>query len=629
MTIHVPSRPRATVSLLLAPALLLAACSVKTATSSSTTEATGDPTETTLGFRSGDVIVDAAVSSEKVTLLTELAAAFNADRDASSITDAGGAKRRVSVRIQRKASGAAATALVGGWPEAEEGPQPVIWSPSARSWGAIVNQRLAEKGGAAMAPADATSFMLTPLVIAMPKPMADALGYPKTPIGFGDLITLSKDPAGWGAKGHPEWGPFKLGKTNPNFSTSGLSATVAMYYAATGKTAGLTVEDLNKAEVRQYAIDVESSVVHYGDITMTFLNNWFRADARGTSLTYVSAVAIEEKSVVDYNSGNPDGILDTGEVPRTPRVPLVSVYPKDGTLLSDNPLFVLDAPWVDENEKLAAKAFEKFVLTSDNQRKVLQFGFRPGNPSVAVADPITLANGVDPNEPKTALEVPEPPVLTKVLDLWSDQRKKARVLVVVDVSGSMGEAADGSNSSGAETKLDLAKRAAVNALDEFGPQDQVGLRIFTNDIDGQGANFLDIVPIAEMGANRELIARKIDELVPLQGTPLYLVAQASLDDLRASLDPARINAVVLLTDGVNDDGNDSDDAAQLAALVKSGRTSAERTSTAIVRIFPIAYGKDADLATLKRIAEATTATAYDASDPKTIEKVFINVLSNF
>ena len=609
-------------------ALVLVGCTVKTKSGPATTAATGT-TETTLAFRKGDVIVDVAVSSEKVSLLTELAKSFNDDASTSTITDEAGGKRRVTVRIQKKASGAAATALVNGWSEAEEGPQPVIWSPSARAWGAIANQRLSEKGQPAIAPVDATSFMLTPLVIAMPKPMADALGYPKTPIGFADLNALSKDPAGWGAKGHPEWGPFKLGKTNPNFSTSGLSATIAMYYAATGKTTGLTLEDLNKAEVRQYASDVEASVVHYGDITMTFLNNWFRTDARGTSLTYASAVAIEEKSLIDYNAGNPDGILDTGEVPRKPRVPLVAIYPKNGTLLSDNPLFILDASWVDANERLGAKAFEKFVLEPDNQRKVLQFGFRPGNPSVAVGDPITLANGVDPNEPKTALDVPDPKVLTKVLDLWAEQRKKARVLLVIDVSGSMGDFADGNGASSQDTKLDLAKRAAVHALDEFQPQDQVGLRIFTTNADGKNGNYVDLVPIADMGANREAIARKIDELVPMEGTPLYATAQASLDDMRASIDPTRITAVVFLTDGVNEDGTPGDDADQLAALVKSGRNSSEAKSAAIVRIFPIAYGTGADLATLKRIAEATTATAYDASDPKTIEKVFTNVVSNF
>ena len=126
--------------------------------------------------------------------------------------------------------------------------------------------------------------MQTPLVIAMPQPMAEALGYPETPIGFADIVALANDPEGWAKYGHPEWGQFKLGKTNPNFSTSGLNFTVAEYYAATGKTSGLTVEDLNRPEVADFAKSVESAVVHYGDITGTFLSNWYRADARGTAL---------------------------------------------------------------------------------------------------------------------------------------------------------------------------------------------------------------------------------------------------------------------------------------------------------------------------------------------------------
>src|SRR3546814_2992528 len=91
---------------------------------------------------------------------------------------------------------------------------------------------------------DFTSFMLTPLVIAMPRPMAEALGWPDEPLGFADILALGKDQAGWGAYDHPEWGAFRLGKTNPNFSTSGLSALVAQAYAAHGKTSG----PLNRTE---------------------------------------------------------------------------------------------------------------------------------------------------------------------------------------------------------------------------------------------------------------------------------------------------------------------------------------------------------------------------------------------
>ena len=171
----------------------------------------------------------------------------------------------------------------------------------------------------------------------------------------------AKNPEGWGAVGHPEWGPFRLGKTNPNFSTSGLNFTIAEYYAAVGKTQGLTIEDLARPAAVEFASQIESSVVHYGDITMTFLNNWFAADARGTALTYASVVAVEEKSVIDYNLGNPDGVLSPGEEPRVPRDPLVAIYPEEGTLFSDSPFIVLDTEWVDDEEKAAAAAFETFV----------------------------------------------------------------------------------------------------------------------------------------------------------------------------------------------------------------------------------------------------------------------------
>ena len=48
-----------------------------------------------------------------------------------------------------------------------------------------------------------------------------------------------------------------------------------------------------------------------------------------------------------------------------------------------------------------------------------------------------------------------------------------------------------------------------------------------------------------------------------------------------------------------------------------------------MRLFTIAYGKSASLGVLKRMAEATNAAAYDASDPQTIANVFTAVISNF
>jgi Ca-activated chloride channel family protein len=89
--------------------------------------------------------------------------------------------------------------------------------------------------------------------------------------------------------------------------------------------------------------------------------------------------------------------------------------------------------------------------------------------------------------------------------------------------------------------------------------------------------------------------------------------------MRQQFDPERINGVVLLTDGRNEDPNNQDLPGLLRYL----------DSELNVRVFAIAYGADADLGTLTRIAQASTGAVYDASDPTTISKVFVSVISNF
>ncbi|MCB1039242.1 MAG: VWA domain-containing protein, partial [Acidimicrobiales bacterium] len=194
---------------------------------------------------------------------------------------------------------------------------------------------------------------------------------------------------------------------------------------------------------------------------------------------------------------------------------------------------------------------------------------------------------------------------------------------------SMKEPADPDDPNG-DTKLDLAKRAAADALDEFNGTDQVGLRIFTTNLGpDQDQDFLDLLPVQAMSTNRERLRNQISAQLPQNATPLYEVAEASFEDMADSYDPSLINAVVLLTDGVNDDGDTSDDQAQLSSLLQTLQSSTTGETSTPVRVFTIAYGKQADLDTLERIAQASNAAAYDASDPASIAKVFTAVLSNF
>ena len=548
-------------------------------------------------------------SSEKAALLRDVAAAYNAERREINGNCA-------QITINSKASGAAAQALADGWDEAKDGPRPDVWTPASSSWAQLARQFAAAQDTPDVIPTgDLPSVANSPLVIAMPKPMAEALGWPAKPIGWSDLAALAKNPAGWGAKGHPEWGKFKLGKTNPNLSTSGLNATIATYFAATGLSSDLSLKNVQDPKVQSFVKGIEQSVVHYGDTTLTFLGNMATADREGRGLSYVSAVTIEEKSVFDYNMGNPSGDPKTlGQQPK-PKVPLAAIYPKDGTLISDSPWITLKADWVTADQQAASKDFLEYVRAPAVQEKFQAAAFRSfeDKPGAVIAP----ENGMLTAGAPVTLSPPAPPVLAAVSQSWAELRKRARVLLVMDVSGSMGEAVG----SEGKSKLELAKQAVNGAVQEFAPTDEVGLMIFSSNAGGEKP-YLNLVEVGPASATLSRITDQVNGLIPDGGTALYATTRAAQTQMVEKLSTDKINAVVLLTDGRNEYPADTD----LDGLLK--QLGGESLDTS-VRVFPIGYGENADGETLKRIAEASRAAYYDASDPATIEKVLISVISNF
>ncbi len=553
-------------------------------------------------------VITVAASSEKAALLKQIGSEYNAER-----RQVGGSCAQVTV--VSKASGGAAQALVRGWDESVDGPRPDVWTPAASSWTVLVRQGLTAKDAPDLIPKDLPSIAQTPLVVAMPRPMAEALGWPTKPLGWSDVLALAKDPKGWGAVGHPEWGRFKLGKTNPHYSTSGLNATIAAYFAATGRSSDLSAKDVSDPKTTAFVKQIESSVVHYGDTTLTFLSNMAKADAAGRGLTYVSGVTVEEKSVWDYNQGNPTGDPATLGQGAKPRVPLVALYPKDGTLLSDNPWVVLKAPWVDAAKQAVAADLLAYIREPQRQERFQQAAFRSfeGKPGAV----LTQENGALPAGPPVVLAPPAPEVLQRVQDSWDQLRKRARVLMVLDVSGSMGETVGSSGQS----KLDLAKSAASQAVQGFAKDDDLGLWIFSTDQDGSNP-YREMVPVGPAGSTVPKIRAAIEGLVPDGGTGLYATLRAAQKTMLANLDTGRINAIVILTDGRNEYPPDSD----LQSLLTQVQGESLDTS---VRVFPIGYSEAADRQALEQIAEASQAAYYDASDPASISKVLTSVLSNF
>jgi Ca-activated chloride channel family protein len=177
--------------------------------------------------------------------------------------------------------------------------------------------------------------------------------------------------------------------------------------------------------------------------------------------------------------------------------------------------------------------------------------------------------------------------------------------------------------------LDLAVQAVQDGLDKFKPEDQVGLRIFTTNLGDGTASWQDLSPVSAIGPKREELRSQVANLVPLNGTPLYDVVGQSHDEMIEGYDPSLINAVVLLTDGMNDDGEPDDDDEQFRELLEEVTRSSNGENSTPVRIFTIAYGAGADPTELRQIAQASNATAYQAADATTIDSVFTAVVSNF
>ncbi|MGC9666434.1 substrate-binding and vWA domain-containing protein [Planosporangium sp. 12N6] len=554
------------------------------------------------------VALTVAASSEKSALLSDLAAGYNGSGRTFGGTCA-------DVKVVSKASGAAMEALAAGWDAGRDGgPAPQVWSPASSSWVSLLRQRVASTDkGTLVDDTKPASIAQSPLVLAMPKPMAEALGWPGKRLGWSDVLGLTNDPNGWGAVGHPEWGSFRLGKTNPHFSTSGLHATVGSYVAATGRSGDLTEADLADPKVLDFVKGVEAGVVHYGDTTLTFLANLADEDARGRGMNYISAVAVEEKSVYDYNQGNPTGDPKLAGKGRKPRVPLVAVYPKEGTLVSDNPYVVLAT--ASDEQKAAAADFLAYLQQSQQQKRFTEAAFRTfdGKPGPALSQ----ANGVLPDQQVDVLDPPASAVLAKALGTWDIQRKRARVLLVLDVSGSMAD-----DAAGGRSKLELAKQAVLRSMGLFAADDEVGLWTFSTEQRGATTPYTERVPIGPVSGNSGRITQVVNALSAEGGTALYASTRAAQQKLLASAAPDRINAVVVLTDGKNEYPKDSD----LNGLLRDLDASNLENS---VRVFTIAYGDKADLDTLRRISSASRAAAYDARNPTSIDTVLVNVISNF
>jgi len=566
--------------------------------------------------RAGSLRLQVAASSDQADVLAQAAAEYGRQRP--TVDD-----RCVDVQVRGVESVEAATALVGGWDEVALGPRPDVWVPASSAWALQVQLKRQATKQPDVIPFERPKVATTPMVFAMPKPMAEALGWPQRPLGWNELLRAVQNPQGWKAFNQPSWGPFRLGKLDPNLSTPGLEALIGAVFAATGQGSDLSVETLAKQadQLRTVILGIERAPGQDADTPATFLANLQQADQAGDTLGFVSAVPLDEKSVFDYNRGSLGGLEDGGQRPK-PKVPLVAVYPKEGTLEADHPWVVLRAPWVDAAKRRAAAGFLDYIRSEPVQVRFQEAGFRSwgGRPGPG----LTEENGLLPDQPARVLAPPAPKVVVAALESWNAARKRSNVLAVYDVSGSMKEPVPGTGL----TKIELVRKAVVLALPLFAPETNLGTWIFSTNLEGR-QDWHELVPIGPTNAKlpngktrREVLAGTISLLQASNGdTGLYDSTLAAFRALKRSYAPGRLNIVVLLTDGINDDPDGGISKQELLRRLKAEQGNQK------VAIITIAFGANADVATLREISQATGGIPYVVRDPRQIIQVFTEVIS--
>lgn len=514
--------------------------------------------------------------SEKEKWITDVTTAFNREEHRT------GRGKRIFVRAFPMGSGEAIDEVMDGRR------QPHLISPASTAFIKLGNAQSQSKFGKDLI-ASTDNLVLSPVVIAMWKPMAEALGWGKKPIGWSEVLELARSPKGWEAHGFPQWGSFKFGHTHPQFSNSGLISLFAEVYAASGKTAGLTTGDVAKPRTADFLAGIEKSVVHYGSSTGFFGRQMF-----STGPQYLSAAVLYENMVIEsYSQSN---------LP----FPVVAIYPKEGTFWSDHPVGIVEREWVTPEHREAAKIYIQYLLQRPQQEKAITYGFRPGAVDVPLASPIDEAHGVDPKEPKTTLEVPSVPVIDAILNLWQQEKKAANVVLVLDTSGSMND----------DRKIQNAREGAKQLVDLLSDNDRLSLLPFNSKFAWSGQN----LPIK---TGRPTLNSTIDSLFAQGGTALYdsidEAYQYLLNQTREG-EADSILSVVVLTDG-----EDTESKMHLNALMDRIRYDGE---THKIHVFTIAYGKDARKDILGQIADATQAKSYQGT-PENIVGVFKDISTFF
>jgi hypothetical protein len=455
------------------------------------------------------------------------------------------------------------TALARGWGDDEHlgiGPAPDVWLPD---WSGEVRHATAAAtvAGRTLPYADIRTIASTPVVLGVSAGSASA-----TEAGLTDgvvwpyLIDTMRG-HGWAA-------------VAPDPETSvGALARVPLYHPAGGSGGRREPADVVERFIDK-SLDQGKFALGSDAAALLCAPGGIR-DRIGYVMT--------EQDVARFNHGDPLG----PSCPQQPPGRLRAVYAADTPVL-DRQVVRFGWPQASTAQSRAAVSFVTWLTGAHGRDALAAAGLRP--PESVTRAPLSPEWGVQPDlQPRPAVISPD--LVTDARTRYQQAHRYARVLIAVDASGSMGlgGAADSPWTAAAEGVTKAAK-------DWRDSDNELGVLAFQ---DSGADGIRKLVPPGR--PDPDAVAAALGRITPRGPAPLFSAVVAALAEVGPST-ADRVTAVILLTDGENDNASALNTSQFRAAVDGKG-----------VRVFAVAMGATGCAApVLKTITTATAGTCLEA-----------------
>ncbi|MDJ1135698.1 substrate-binding and VWA domain-containing protein [Streptomyces iconiensis] len=497
--------------------------------------------------------------------------------------------RCLDVHVSERTGAEVADTLQGGGKDGSVNYD--VWLPDSKLW---VDR--ASSSGRAPSLETVGNVAGSPLALAAVPSAARKMGWP------GKSYSWSRIAAS--ATGDDD---LRIGSADPARSATGLLA-LTQIQKSTLKEGGKEAETKTAAAAKQLS---ERTAPGDSQVLATLPRDDSGAELGNPQRN--QALVLSEQAAFTHNKAK-------GDAPG-----LRLFYPKDGATLLDYPYTLVNDEKMSTEKSRAAIRFQTLMGDAQGRRVLDKNGFRPVNGEADKG--ITRQAGGREPQPYTATpaEAPSTESVRTALGMWTITVQSARFMLVVDSSASMSAPVQGRPG---QSRMDVTKASLMQGLSQFTPEDEVGLWEFSTRLKGD-KDYRELVSTARLGdrkddgaTQRDKLTSAFSQMEPIPGgaTGLYDTALAAYKEAHKGYANGKFNAVVMLTDGANEDPGSISRQELTAELEERGEGKRP------VPLIAIAVGPDADEKAAKEIAEATGGSAHQVNDPSQIHTVILKAI---